>query len=523
MIVDGSREPQAAAFGETFDYVVVGSGAAGATAARVLVESGASVAVVEEGPALGTADFGDRAPAALHDLYRDMGAQLTRGRAPIPVFQGRCLGGSTVVNSAIMWRLPDDVWDAWRTEFGLGEALPLDELHRRCDRIEPELSVAGTPEEVWGGNNRLMAEAGRRLEVRVAPTRRAVVGCRGSARCQSGCPHGAKQSMAMTYLPYAERRGAVLFVNAEVTSVAMRGERAVGVHGRLAAPQAGVGRPPGGVARPGPGRRGPRPRDFRLRARRAVIVAASAIQTPILLRRSGVRSPHLGAHLQAHPGASLIGLFDHEVGLWHGATQGFESDQHRRAGRFKIETVALAPELLIAALPGAGVRWTRWIARAPRMAVWAVDLRAHAEGRVAPGRAGARIRFGPERRDMANMRAGLAYTAELMFAAGATAVLPGILGLPETVDGPDGIRLIANGPDDPRAYTMALTHLFGTARMSTMPAAGVVGPGFAVHGTRNLHVVDSSVFPTNTGVNPQLSIMAVAMLGAERIAERHGG
>lgn len=516
MIVDGGRDPGAAALGEAFDYVIVGSGAAGATAARVLAEVGASVAVVEEGPAVGTADFKDRAAVSLRGLYRDMGAQLTRGRAPIPVFQGRCLGGSTVVNSAIMWRLPQDVWEAWRSEFGLGEALPFAELERRSDLIEAELSVAQTPEAVWGGNNRLMAEAGRALGVRAAPTRRAVVGCRGSARCQSGCPHGAKQSMAVTYLPRAERRGAVLFVNAEVSSVAMDGDRAVGVRGRLAVAQG----PPGGG---GAGSR--RRRAFGLRARRGVIVAASAVQTPGLLRRSGVRSPHLGAHFQAHPGASLIGLFDREVGLWHGATQGFEADERRRTGRFKVETLALAPELLIAALPGVGRRWMRWIARAPRMAVWDVELRAHAEGRVASGRTGTRIAFAPERRDIANLRAAMAHAAELMFAAGATAVLPGIVGLPDALDARDGVRRIANGPGDPRAYTMALTHLFGTARMGATPAAGVVGPDFAVHGTRNLFVLDSSVFPTNTGVNPQLSIMAVAMLGADRIAERgrHGG
>jgi choline dehydrogenase-like flavoprotein len=80
--------------------------------------------------------------------------------------------------------------------------------------------------------------------------------------------------------------------------------------------------------------------------------------------------------------------------------------------------------------------------------------------------------------------------------------------------------LLDSAPDDPRAYSMVLTHLFGTARMSVRLEDGVVGTDFAVHGIRNLHVVDSSIFPTNTGVNPQLSIMGIAMLAAERIADR---
>src|SRR5439155_26474545 len=116
-------------------------------ARMVRAESGASVAVVEEGPAVRTEQFDDRAYATLRTLYRDMGGQIARGRAAIPVLQGRCLGGSTVVNSAIMWRLPEDVWGGWRDGFGLGDALPFAELNANFDRIEGDLSVAPTPEE----------------------------------------------------------------------------------------------------------------------------------------------------------------------------------------------------------------------------------------------------------------------------------------------------------------------------------------------------------------------------------------
>ncbi|MDP9341297.1 MAG: GMC family oxidoreductase [Actinomycetota bacterium] len=498
MIVDGATQDRPV--DEAFDHVVVGSGAAGATAALVLAESGASVAVVEEGPAVRTEQFVDRGYDTLRTLYRDMGGQLARGRAAIPVLQGRCLGGSTVVNSAIMWRLPEDVWAGWRDDFGLGDAVPFGELDGHCDRIERNLSVAATDEGVWGGNNRLMAVAGTALGVRASPMRRAVVGCRGSARCQSGCPHGAKQSMALTYLPRAERQGAVLFVGARADRALMSGDRAVGVSGRFSA---------GGT--------------FLLRARRSVVVAGSATQTPGLLQRSGVQSLHLGAHFQGHPGASIVGLFDQPVGLWRGATQGFESDQHRIDGRFKVESVALMPELLIATLPGVGARWLEAIGRAGHMAMWAVDMRAYAEGRIDARRGKPRIRFDLERRDVANLRGGLAFTAEMMFAAGARGVMPLVHGLPEVIERPDDARLLREGPEDARAYSMALTHLFGTARMSVRPGDGVVGPDFAVHGTRNLYVVDSSVFPTNTGVNPQLSIMGMAMLAATRMVEGQRG
>ena len=315
MLYDGEKERRA--LDETFDYVVVGSGAAGATAARILVDTGARVAVVEEGPAVETREFGDRLFPAFKKMFRGMGTQVARGRAFIPVIQGSCLGGSTVVNSAIVWRLPDDVWENWRDEYGLGDCLPLDKLHENWDLIESELSIAPTPKAIWGENNRLLDVAGKKLGVEAGPTTRNVKDCRGSARCLTGCPFGAKQSMLVSYLPYAERKGATLFTSARVDRVLLQGSRAVGVTGWFHRPQFMTNYAP-----------------FTLRARKAVLVAASAIQTPMLLRRSGVRSAHLGEHFQAHPGCALLGVFDSEVNPWFGATQGFEADQYRAEGRF---------------------------------------------------------------------------------------------------------------------------------------------------------------------------------------------
>ena len=481
-------DPDASA--SEFDYVIVGSGAAGAGAARVLADSGASIAIVEEGPAVETSEFGDRAFPALRRLYRGMGMQLAGGRVPIPIVQASCLGGSTVVNSGISWRLPEEVWDEWRAQHGLGEAIPLAELHRHFDRLERELSIEATPPQIWGENSRLMHEARISRGVAGAPMRRNAPGCRGSARCQLGCPHAAKQSMALTYLPYARARGAVIRTGSRVDSIAWDGDRAVGVRGR----------------------------GFSLGARRAVVVAASAIQTPGLLARSGIRSAHLGKHLQGHPGTAVVGIFDRDVNIWRGATQGYEIDEHRRTGRFKVEGLSLPPELFLAALPGVGRGWRNAIAASRRAAMWAIALRAYAHGEVRDGILGTSIRFDLERRDIEHLRPALRFTAEMLFEAGAREVITGVHGLPERIASPDDARVFEQGPLDPAAYVFSMSHLFGTARMSLRSQDGVVGPDFAVHGRRGLYVVDSSVFPTNLGVNPQLTIMAVAMHAAERLA-----
>ena len=245
-------------------------------------------------------------------MMRAMGSQVAQGRAAIPVIQGSCLGGSTVINSAIAWRMPEDVWQTWQTEFGLGAALPLEALHAHWDQIERELSARPTAPEIWGQNNRLLAVAGQRLGVDTAPLRRFEAGCRGSARCMTGCPFGAKQSMLVSYLPYASEHGATLFTSARVDRVLWAAGRAAGVQGQFHVPQFKKNIAP-----------------FTLRARKGVLIAASAIQTPGLLARSGVRSRHLGQHFQGHPGVGLAGVFDAPVAMWAGATQGYESAQQR--------------------------------------------------------------------------------------------------------------------------------------------------------------------------------------------------
>jgi choline dehydrogenase-like flavoprotein len=489
----------------SFDYVIVGSGAAGSAAARVLADTGASIAIVEEGPAVSTEQLGGSAWGALLKQYRGMGTQLAKGRASIPLLQGSCLGGSTVVNSAIVRRMPEAVWDGWNGQHGLGEAIPYDALEEKWDLLEHELSALATPEGVWGNNNRLLAAAADRLGVGGAPTTRFVMGCRGSANCSVGCASGAKQSMLVSYLPYARARGAAIFTSARVNKVRMRGSRAVGV---------------GGV-RTGTSGAGETRRRFALEARKAVIVAASALQSPQLLSRSGVRSTHLGHHFQAHPGVLLLGLFDDEVNMWSGATQGYEVDHYAEASRFKIETLALPPELILARLPGVGSSWLASIDQARHVASWAVLLRARAEGTVRAARlsGGPEVRYDLDAADMRDLERGIRTAAELFFAAGARQVIPLVHGLPERLTSEDQLSLLDSAPSDPACYSLNTSHLFGTARMSSSSEHGVVAPDFSVHGTEGLYVLDSSVFPSNLGVNPQHTIMAVAMHAASGIAE----
>ena len=479
------------------DLVVVGSGAAGAAVADVLAEAGHDVLVVEEGRHLPLADRREEMLYAMSDLYRDFGAIPARGRSIIPILQARMVGGTTTVNAAISWRMPEAVYERWQRDFGVGAAFGWDDLQASYDWLDDELCVRPVAPEVIGGVGGLMARGARAMGVtgRVIP--RIENGCKGTNRCLQGCPCGAKLSMERSLLPRACGHGARILTSARVTRITRTGGRASGVTGTL--------------------QRSGQP--FTIAARKGVVVAASATGSPVLLRRSRIRNVEIGRNFRAHPGVGLAGLFDQDVRPWAGATQSWES-AHYWDRRFKLESLGLPFGLMIARLPGYGRGLSETLADLGRVAVWGIQVRARARGVVSPGwGATPSIRYDLTAEDRRTFQESMAVVAEMFFAAGAREVWPGVHGLPERLTSPDELHVFTDGELDPRRAHFIATHLFGTCRMGVDPSASVVDTGFSVHGTDRCWVVDSSVFPTNLGVNPQHTILAVARIAGQRIAE----
>jgi choline dehydrogenase-like flavoprotein len=158
------------------------------------------------------------------------------------------------------------------------------------------------------------------------------------------------------------------------------------------------------------------------------------------------------------------------------------------------------------------------------VAVWAVVIRAEAEGSVRPGWGHRdKVKLSLTTADIQRARKGTAMLARMMFQSGAREVWPGIYGLPSVIRSIDDVKLIDEAPLDSRMWSFITTHLFGAARMGVDPKTSVVGPDFQTHEAKGLYVVDSSVFPTNLGVNPQHSIMGMSRLAATRIADASKG
>ncbi len=480
------------------DVVVVGSGAGGAVAAHRLAEMGLKVVLVEAGSYFRTQDYTTDFWETMKNLFWDHGFQYAPGKPTIPFLQGRAVGGTTVINSAISWDLPRAVFEDWV----LDEAFELDysDIAVEQERLRSDLNIREVEATIQGENNNVMARAAERLGWAGKAVQRNERNCQGSGRCLVGCPNGAKLSMEQTYVPWALEKGLNLISDCEAERVIVDKGQVRGLiarHRKLDGKSA---------------------EKIRINAKR-IVIAAGVIQSPQILQRSYIPDPHhlIGSHLMAHPGVSIIGLFDEVINVWNGATQGYEVTEFMDQ-RLKLESLGVSPSLFGVRLPGAGKRLAELYEQRGHMTLWASPIRAESVGSVRRGRLLSPIRYGFHQVDLNRFLKGIRYTGELLFAGGAREVYPGIVGRSDVVRSVEELHEVTRDPVRGVQIHPVATHLFGTCRLSADPKRGVIDQNFESHHIKGLYVADGSVFPSNTGVNPQLAIMALAGVAAKRVA-----
>ncbi len=477
------------------DVAVVGSGPAGATVARDLARQGAEVVVLEQGPWIHPDEFPDDMYSALSMMFREMAASMTSSWPPIPILQGVAVGGSSVMNGAICWRLPESVYREWaERDPAFREANPWERLERDFETIERELEIGPTDAEAAGRHNELFAQGAEALGYAHKPTDLNVRNnCQHSLR---GCPQGNRMSMDRTYLPEMCQVGGEILSCSTVKWIERDKQgRATGV--RAVTPAGG---------------------EVVVDAERAVVMAASAVQTPALLQFNGIDHGPVGENLQSHPGASVVGRFDESVKMWTGATQGHEMLELKGEG-IKMETLGYNPTLAVMRMDAIGRELAEEVGRLDQWMNGGAAVRAEARGTVrAKANGEADVSYVPTERDFRKLRKGSAMLGEILLEAGAEEVSLGTPGW-ERVDSREEIeRFKTEGPVEPKSFELILSHLFGTCRMGSDPRSNVVDTDFEHHAVDRLYVADSSVFPSNTGVNPQLAIIALARQCARHIA-----
>jgi choline dehydrogenase-like flavoprotein len=461
------------------EVLVIGSGAGGAVTASTLARAGRDVLVVEEGPWV---DPDALEPFSLDEMvakYRHRGLSAALGSPTIAYAEGRCVGGSTEINSGLWHRLPSYLADEWRRRYSIDEFGP-ETLDRFAVEIEQELSVSRVP-GAPPASSAVLERGATKLGWRNVEFSR-VFRYDNNGR-------GVKQTMTRTLLPRALDAGATLVANCNVVRLLREGNRIVGARARR--------RHTGGAVE-----------HLTIRAEH-VFVCGGAIQTPALLQRSGVRA-NIGTGLKLHPTIKIAARFpqplDHDGVPMHRVTE-FAPHLTIGGSASRRGHVAMALAESSADYRDALESWEHVV-------VYYAAIRSEAGGRVVavPGLGAPLVTYRLTEGDMSRLARGLVHLGEVLLAAGATELYPSV------ADGG-----VVRRTEELGAWWDAVTRR--RANLMTVHMTSSVGMGEErartgadsfgrVWGYRNLRVNDASLLPDAPGVNPQSATMAIAARNA---------
>jgi choline dehydrogenase-like flavoprotein len=486
----------------TCEVCVIGSGAGGGTAAAVLATAGKDVIVLEAGGYYDDTDFDGAELRGFQNLYTEGGFSSTVDHS-VGLLAGECLGGGTVVNYCTSFRTPDDIRAEWAAA-----GVPWftsDEYTRSLDAVCSRLHVNLDHNRV-SAREQVLDLGLRALGWHVDAMPRNVIGCdqgKVCGYCGYGCAIGAKQSTAKTWLVDAQQHGARLFVQTHAQRIQIHCGSATGVEARTT-------------------------NGHRVNIRcKAVVVACGAIQTPALLLRSGLRNEHIGQHLHLHPVSNVCGVFPEEIRPWEGTMQAIYSDEHRLlTGNYgvKYETTALQPVIAVAVLPWRDPpHYRSLLEKLPHISAIGVLPRDRDGGRVTIDAEGNPVsHYKLSAFDTAHLRRGFIGAARILEAAGARQIFsphakwcsyePGRTGSLDAFTA----AMDSAGWDSGRLALFSF-HIQGTARLGGSPKTSATNPAGETWEIRNLYVMDGSSFPNASGVNPMISIAAIAHRNASAL------
>ena len=504
---------------EAVDFAIVGTGAGGGTLACRLAEKGFSVVAFDAGAFYRPLeDFASDETAQGKLYWTD--ERLTDGADPLKMGgnnSGKAVGGSTVHFAMVSLRFPPDQFKA-RSKLGYGVDWPVDpaEMWGYYDQVEAALAISGPVNYPWGpkrprypyrphplnASAETMARGCEAMGIGWAPMPLATVSApRGNSPpcvyrgfCRFGCSTNAKQSALTVWIPRA------LAAGAEIRDLAMVGRIETGADGRAT------------------GAHYHREGGWRFQRARNVVVAGYAIETPRLLLNSACgqapdglanSSGLVGKYLMTQSNQGVWGHMDDPV-RWNKGPPSLAVNEHWNyaehpdfPGGYCFMNQGPMPIEWVNVQTGAKRIWGEELRTAMLDYNHQVGLKVVGEGLPSIdntvtladetdqyGLPITRVTYGWTDEDKALSEHAMGQMEQCLDAGGAT-------------------RIFRQADDT--------NHLYGTARMGDDPRASVVNPDGRSWDVPNLWVCDGSVFPTSGGVNPSLTIQALALRTADRI------
>jgi len=473
------------------DVCIIGTGAGGAVVGYHLAQSGLKVLMLEKGDYYSHDEIkSETREENLQKLWKNRGAQVTR-LPLLAITQGECVGGSTIINYGMCFRVPDDTLKIWKSETDV--EFSKDELHKEYAEVEKQIQV------------RQITNAGPSHE-------KLELGCKKMGysggwmyKNYIADEGGIKQNVLLSYLEQANPENLEIYANCKATKILKNGNKISGIQAVHTNSDKTI--------------------TIDVKSTIVVLSAGTIASSELLLQNKIANSSgHVGKHLSFHPASSVIAQFDHVINGQNDLSMAFHCDEFGIAKThkpgFMIESVFITPATFSVATPGIGKDNAEFLEKYDYFAIAGVLIQDEANGTVSLNWSkDAVVDYTLSDSDGEKLLKGLKTVAKIFFAAGATKVITGHIHK-TVLESIDDLFLIDERGFGLGSFRMASAHPQGGNRMGVDKKTSVVNSYCRSHDIENLYICDASVFPTSLGVNPQLTVMTIASLAAKKILEQ---
>lgn len=482
------------------DVVVVGSGCGGGLAAGLLAQAGRKVIVVEAGGYRNESDFVQLELAAYQTLFL-RGGFFPSAEGTINIAAGSTVGGGSTVNWSNSLLTPQRVRQSWAAA-GLTDVADQafdDHLAAVMDRMgcNDTVSTQNEPHCRLSEASAALGYSYRIAPLNIDPNRYdpTLAGYSGM-----GDQTGAKQGTMRTYLQDACDAGAQIMANTWIEAILTADGVATGVRGTHTDPATGQITP---VVINAP----------------TVVVAAGSLETPALLLRSGIGGPAVGHGLHLHPASLVAGIYDAPQEQWYGPAMAGVMDEFSEFNEgfgYLIEGVQHLPALFASVVPWlSGEQHKELNAKYRNRSDFLILLKDRGSGSVTIDDNGSAVHWYPftDEVDRSNFRHAIATCIRMHAAAGAREIFAAGQPIPPWQRGEDVeafIEKINTVPIGPGGTPLFSAHQMSSARLGADPQTSVANPAGELHDTGGVWIADASGMPTCSGVNPMLTVMALA-------------
>lgn len=488
------------------DVIVIGSGAGGGVVASELAKSGKEVIIIEKGPYVSEKDMSANETSMIAKTYDRGGAFMTVDGA-VAILAGSCVGGGTTVNWSASFRTPDYILEEWAKEHDNPQFI--DPEYKKCfDFIEKRANV-NSELSIHNPQNKALYEGAKSLGYHAGVIPRNVAAPNKNIDSEKywksqgygglGDSFGYKMGTMKTFVQDAVDHGAKVYANTRVEQIThANGE----VKGVIAYQQDKNG--------------------HQVKVTfscEKVVVSAGALHTPAILMKSGLKHPEIGKNLYLHPTNAVTAVYDKPMEAWHGPMMSAVCDEFTQlTGNFgyKLETPPLHSGFSALSMAWeSGEQYKQDMLDLKNTGVFIVLTRDKFGGQITVDKQGRTLaHYKLNKFDRNHFVHGMKEAAKIHRAAGAKKIkllhnnnycfVEGKDSFDHFLKQSDRITWAAN------RFILYSAHQMGTCRMGGRNNDHPLKPTGETREVKNLFVADASAFPRCSGVNPMLSIQAMA-------------